>query len=335
MAMLQVSKRLSRIFESILGCSIELQMMDQIIAQEWNASDLIDLRANPSLSPKYIQNTEKTVFAFPIRQQNELLGLALVIGFKDASPQRLMMLAELMMMVLDYTVRQGNRGERLKMIEERMALLDANSNVIPLRPARFGRVIDMTDVISTEAPSSDNLVSPLITNPLLLISVPGFPVNRIAVEIHGLSKRWAMVGSEDLPAEIFNSREAIEQLGGLTLFIRDISTLTTNQQVVLGEFLGRAASEDTPHVIAGATESVEDLILNGRLVPHLSRLFTVSTLQSSGKTASEITKELVNASLQQIFEQTRLVAVEEHQVGENFIPFHAQYFNPDDVSTVH
>ena len=334
MAMPQVSKRLSRIFESILGCSIELQMMDQIIAQEWNASDLTDLRANPSLSPKYIQNIEKTVFAFPIRQQNELLGLALVIGFKDASPQRLMMLAELMMMVLDYSIRQGNRGERLRMIEERMALLDENSNVIPLRPARYDRVLRATEP-DMNSEENENLASPLITNPLLLISKPGFPVNRIAIEIHGLSKRWALVGSEDLPTEIFSTRESIEQLGGLTLFIRDISTLTTAQQTVLGEYLGRAASEDTPHIIAGATESVEDLVHNGKLLPYLSRLFTVSTLQSNGKSAAEITKELVNASLQQILEQTREEAVGEHQVGENFIPFHSQYFNPDDTSTVH
>jgi hypothetical protein len=139
-----------------------------------------------------------------------------------------------------------------------------------------------------------------------------------------------------LPAEIFNSRESLEELGGLTLFIRDVATLTTNQQLKLAEYLGRAASDETPHIIAGATESVEDLLHNGRILPYLSRLFTVSTLNtSSNKTAAQITTELVEASLQQIVSNTRTETVESHQVGENFIPFNAQYFNPDDQSTVH
>ncbi len=331
MAMLQVTKRLNRIFENILGCTLQFQPLDEIIADDWTTSDLIQLKGNANFSPKYIESKTKSSLGFPVRRDGVLLGLAVVLGFKDASSQRILLLAELMTMVLDYSIRHDERGDRLRLIEERMALLDENSNVIPLRPARYGRVLQVTE----SDVESESMVSPLITSPLLLISKPGFPLNRIAIEIHQMSKRWALVSVEDLPAEIFNSRESLQELGGLTLFIRDIATLTTSQQIKLAEYLARAPSEDTPHIIAGANEAVEDLIHNGRILPHLSRLFTVSTLQLSNKSADQVTKELINASLQQILEQTRDESRETHQVGSNFIPFNAQYFNPDDTSTVH
>jgi predicted Rossmann fold nucleotide-binding protein DprA/Smf involved in DNA uptake len=169
-----------------------------------------------------------------------------------------------------------------------------------------------------------------------LVSEAQFPVNRVAIEIHELSGRWAFVSVEDLPADVFANRESIEKLGGLTLFIRDIASLSTNQQLKLAEYLARAASDDTPHVIAASSLSVDDLIHQGRILPYLSRLFTVSTLNTtSNKSAAQITKELVEASLQQLVENARSATVSEHQVGENFIPFNAQYFNPDDQSTVH
>lgn len=331
MAMLQVTKRLNRIFESVLGCTIEFQAVEDIVVENWVASDLLDLKGDVSLSPKFIESTVSSSYGFPVRKGGIFLGLAIVAGFKDARPQRLLLLAELMTMVLDYSLRAGDRAERLRLIEERMALLDEASNVIQLRPARFGRVLELTDIPAESAP----IASPLITSPLLLVTTAAFPLNRIAIEIHEMSKRWALVNNGDLPAEIFESRESLQQLGGLTLFIRDIATLTTSQQLKLGEYLALAPSEDSPHIIAGANEPVEDLIHGGRLLPHLAGLFTVSVLQASNKSADQITRELVSASLQQILAQTRAASRHSHQVGDNFIPFNAQYFNPDDSSSFH
>lgn len=333
MATLQVSKKLSRIFENILGCTLELTMMNEVNFELWNAGDLLEFEEGSSLAPQYIHSKAMDAVAFPIRKQNEFLGLAVVRGFRDASPQRLMLLGQLMAMVLDYSIKAGDRNERLRMIEERMALLETNSNVIPLRPARFERVLQVTDA---EMTSSENVVTaPLMNTPLLLVSTPGYPLNRIAIEIHQISNRWAMVSVEDMPADIFESREKLEELGAMTLFIRDIALLTTNQQIKLAEYLGRAPSDETPHIIAGTTAPIEDLIHDGKLLPFLSRLFTTSEIKDTGKSASEISRELIQASLQQIAQQVREETVDSHQVGANFIPFNAQYFKPDETSTVH
>ncbi len=333
MPMHQITKRLNRIFENILGCQLEFQPVDNLSATVWDLSDLIELKGESTLAPKYIVCEATRSFGFPVRREETLIGLAVVHGFKDARPQRLLILAELMAMVLDYGVRTGDRNEKLRIIEERIAMLDQASNVIPLRPARYERVLQVTESF---VQNNSALVSPLLTSPLLLVSTTAFPLARVAVEIHQLSKRWAFVSVEDLPADIFNTRESLEQLGGLTLFIRDISTLTTNQQIKLGEYLGRAASAETPHVIAGANESIDDLVHNGKVLPYLSRLFTITALNtSSNKSAAQITTELVNASIQHLVSNAREETAESHQIGDNFIPFNAQYFNPDDTSTVH
>lgn len=333
MAMQQITKRLNRIFENVLGCKLEYVSTEDLSLVDWDFKDLTEMKGEASIAPKYIACKSTDSFGFPVRRENELMGLAVVHGFKDARPQRLLLLAELMMMVLDYGVRAGDRTEKLRIIEERMAEFVDSSNVIPLRPSRFEHVLQVTE---TEIEPADPLSSPLLDSPLLLVSEGQFPVNRIAVEIHEMSGRWAFVSAEDLPADVFNSRESIEQLGGLTLFIRDIGSLTTNQQLKLAEYLGRAASEETPHVIAGSSMSVDDLIHQNRILPHLSRLFTVSTLNTtSNKSAGQITKELIEASLQQLVSKTRSEVAESHQIGDHFIPFNSQYFNPDDTSTLH
>lgn len=333
----QITKRLNRIFENVLGCQLEFQPIDDVSMTDWDLADIQEMKGDSTLAPHYIVNQSGnavgTSFGFPVRREETLIGLAVVRGFKDARPQRLLILAELMTMVLDYGVRAGDRNEKLRIIEERIAMLDESSNVIPLRPARFERVLQVTESFVAE---TDSLTSPLLTSPLLLVSTAGFPLNRIAVEIHQLSNRWAFVSAEDLPTEIFNSRESLEQLGALTLFIRDIATLTTNQQIKLGEYLARAASDETPHVIAGSSQSIDDLVHAGKVLPYLSRLFTVTTLNTStNKSAAQITTELVNASIQQLVSHTRTNVAESHQVGDNFIPFNAQYFSPEDTSTVH
>lgn len=330
--MQQVTKRLNRIFENVLGCQLDYCSVDDISMVDWNLKDITELKGEVALSPKYVVCQTSDAFGFPIRRNNQLMGLAVVKGFKDARPSRLLTLAELMAMVLDYGVRAGDRSEKLRIIEQRMASFNDSSNVIPLRPARFERVLQVTELESPNEPAE----SPLLTSPLLLVADAAFPLNRVAIEIHELSKRWAFVSIEDLPADVLSSRESIEKLGGLTLFIRDISKLTTNQQLKLGEYLGRAMSDDTPFVIAGANESIDDLVHAGKVLPHVSRLFTVSTLNtSSKKTAAQITRELVDASLQQIVSNTRTNIADEHRVGDHFIPFNAQYFNPEDTSTVH
>jgi hypothetical protein len=168
--------------------------------------------------------------------------------------------------------------------------------------------------------------SPVITTPLLLETNSSFPLSRVAIEVHHISKRWAFLSADDLPADIFNSKEELAKLGGLTLFIRDLAALTTSQQTKLAEYLACEPSEDTPHVIAGVNENVVELENSGRLVVGLAKMFAISNIQETTKTTDQISKELIDATLQHIVARTR----ETHAYGEHFIPFNMQYFSSDD-----
>jgi len=235
-----------------------------------------------------------------------------------------MLLAELMTMMLESGLRQEDRKDKLRMIEERIAMLDETSNVIPLRPARYGRVLEVNDIdFEEETPKS-----PVTTAPLLLEATAAFPLQRIAIEIHQMSDRWAMVGAEDLPQEVFNSRESLKELGNITVFIRDLTRLTINQQLKLAEYLGTKPGADMPHVIAGINSDAEELIAAGALLPHLAQLFTLIKLQWSEKPSEMITRELINATIQHILASVR---ENSHAVGDDhFIPFHIQYFKNDE-----
>ncbi|RYZ77527.1 MAG: hypothetical protein EOP05_01470 [Proteobacteria bacterium] len=327
MAMTQLTKRLNRIFENVLGCKLVYQPSEEIAATQFASLDVTALKANLTEAPQYIEGLDGKTFGFPIHIRGSFSGLAVVENFENARPQKLMMLAELLTMVMENGIRQEDRKERLRLIEERLTLLDEDSNVIPLRPARFGRVLQVVD---TEM-QSEMGDSPIVTTPLLLETDASFPLSRVGIEVHHSSKRWAFLSVEDLPADIFNSKENLEKLGGLTLFIRDLSTLTTSQQTKLAEYLASEPSEDMPHVIAGINESAETLVQAGRLLPQLVQLFAVSSLQTTNKTAGQIAKELIDATLQHIMQKT----METHAVGEHFIPFNMQYFNSDETNSFH
>lgn len=327
MAMIEIVAKLNRILDGLMGCSLEFQPASDLSLDNWNESELLPFLENSrSEALQYIESVNGSQVAFPVNLQGRFAGLAVVNGWKDSKPRELLLLAELMTMMIEYSLSKEDRNERLRLIEERIQLMDESSNVIPLRPSQFSRVLQLTEPEIRPIRSK----SPLTSMPLLIETKPGFPLHRIALEVHNQSGRWAFVSAEDLPPDIFDSRKNLEQLGSVTLFIRDLSILTTNQQLKLAEYLAIKPSADMPHVIAGVNSPIQELENKRAVLQALLGLFCKSTLQWTEKSTEEITSDLVNASLRHILEQTR----ESHQVGSHIVPFHIQYFDPDH-STVH
>jgi hypothetical protein len=326
MAMTDLMTRINRIFDGLVGCQLEFQPASALNTAEWKPHDLEILRKNRATLPRFVESSEQNTIGFPINLHGAFAGLAVVRGWKDTRPRRLLQLAELFTLVLEAGFQQEERRDRLRLIEERLSVFDETSNVIPLRPARFGRVLQLIDT-NQLTPAQP---SPLTTLPLLIETSSGFPLNRVAIEIHNMSGRWAFIDAKDLPKDIFDSRENLEQLGAMTIFIKDITQLSESQQKKLAEYLSIKPNGDTPHVIAGAYEPVAELAASGRVLEQLLDLFCVSNLQWTDKTPEQVTVELINASLRHLLEQTR----ETHQHGEHFIPFHIQYLDPDQT-TVH
>jgi hypothetical protein len=326
MAMTELVTRINRIFESILGCRLEFKPAHALSSDDWKASDLDILRDKRAAPPKFVQSPQTGMFGFPVNVRGSFAGLAIVKGIENAKSRKLFHMAELFSLVLEAGLQQDERRERLQMIEERLHLMDEKSNVIPLRPARFGKVVELVDSTQLNAPSP----TPLTSLPLLIQTAESFPLNRVAIEIHGQSNRWAFVSIDDLPEDVFASREGIEALGSMTIFIKDIAALTAAQQQGLSEYLLTEPASEKPQVIAGANVPAEHLRAAGLVRGDLLDRFCISNLNSAGKTPQQVTSDFVSASLHQLLEKTR----EHHKTDDHIIPFHIKYFDSES-SLVH
>jgi hypothetical protein len=338
MARFDLLPKMNRILDGLMGCRLEFQPVDELDSDQWKSGDLKILRESRCGQPdwpRFLEGDSGRAFGFPINLKGNFAGLAVVKGWKGDRAQQLLLLAELLTLVLEQAAQQEDRRDRLRLIEERLLLIEEHSNVIPLRPARFGRVLQLTQDQVTRHQEMEiqepKRQSPLTSMPILIETKAGFPLHRLAVEIHQMSDRWALVGLEDLPPEVLDSRERLKELGSITLFIRDLAQLTPEQQIKLAEYLSTKPADDMPHVIAGlSTQEAEDENQPPRVMPHLMSLFCVSNLQWTEKTPEQVTSEFVSASLQHLLDRTR----ESVTHGEHFIPFHIQHLDSENP-TVH
>jgi hypothetical protein len=329
MALTVLVARIARIFRSLIGCEITFETAESLMTAddeargEWNSSDLTALQIGKT-PPIYIISASGNSYGFPVFCGGVFTGLAVTTNWENASPSKLIQLGDLIASTLENGVHQEEQRERLLVIEERLNLLredqNPSSNVIPLRPSHAGRSLHVTEI----KVALQGKPSPLTSTPILIETTPDFQLDRVALEIHQISQRWAFVNILDLPADILDSRESFEQLGGVTLFIRDIAKLNVNQQLRLAEYLAGDTSPDKPQIIAGINGSHADRAYTN-VLSHLVDLFCVASSEKSDKTPKQIALELVEASLRHILAQMP----ESHQVGEHIIPFHPQYFEPD------
>ncbi len=308
MVMNETVLKINRILEGLIGCSLEFHPSDSLTAEEWDRSELELLRGEEAEEkPEYLQSElAENSYGFPLNYLGTFAGLAVVRNLKNAKLRDLLRLAELITVALENSLEQEQRRANQVSIEA--------SNVIPLR--KGGEAV--LKVIDKETLETDPS-APLKSLSLLIETQPDFPLQRIAVEIHQLSGRWAMVGLEDLPKDVLDTRENLKEMGAMTIFIRDVASLKPEQQLRLAEYLAIKPSGDMPQIIAGIAPEAE--ILN-----HLRELFFCTQLDFTQKSSEEITSDLVKSSLQFILEKTReKVTVDERR----YVPFHIQHLDSE------
>src|SRR4051812_9087586 len=114
--------QMSRLFDNVLGCSLEFQSTDKIGNQMWSDEDLLSLNVPVTALPPYIESDTEDAFGFPVNLQGKFLGLMVVRGFKNANPKRLMILAELMSMTLASSHLQlEDHSDHTALMEKRIA----------------------------------------------------------------------------------------------------------------------------------------------------------------------------------------------------------------------
>ena len=310
MAMTEKIAKINRIIDGLMGCKLEFEPLQDLVQDQWNQEALSALSSEASPLPFYIEGRDQGRFGFPVCIEGTLAGLAVVEGFSQARPAQLINLAELVSLVLEYGLMHEERVEGLRALEERTILgQEKASNVIPLRPVRSLHP-DYSNVIEDFSSIRDVRPSSLTSTPLLIETKAGFPLHRIALEIHELSGRWAMFNIEDMPSDILNSREGLKELGAVTLFIRDLETLNVAQQLKLAEYLATQPSTEMPQVIAGLNGSTanpsETFGNSHHILPHLLSLFCISNLPWTAQTPDQVTREFISTSLHHLLQRCSL-----------------------------
>lgn len=320
--MSELVARLDGIFKGLFGVQLEYIAADQIQSADWDLAGLSAYLRNEIATPPFIRDITAKRIGLPIRCHGNFAGLAILVGGDTIDIQRVLELADLATAMLERELETNSNStvESLRQTEEHMELQRGHENVIPLRPARK-QVTTIRDDFEILQESDE--VYPLRS--MLISSSSGFPFQRVAFAIHAQAARWAFVSINDLPADAFDSIEAFQKLGAITVFIEDLACISPERQQKLVEFLHQEPSVESPLVIAAVTEEPDQLVAAGLLADGLRAKLVLLRLPWNPQDTDSAT---VRKTLRIVNEGRTLHA------ETRFVPFHADFLDPDQP-TVH
>ena len=319
--------KLKHIFTGLTDCQLEFVPDFAILSTQWNAQDLHLLRTNRADRPTYIQGDADGTFGFPVTLQGAFAGLVIISGWQGANPAQILQLAEFLTLVLESSFERSERATNLRTLHERLQLVDLQNNVVPLRPTRLREEFDIQKIYRLpEKPVSLDMALSKLS---LLIEIPdGFPLHRIAHEIHEMSARWAFVALENLAPDILESVDSLKALGGVTLYIANLGSLTATQQTHLAQYLAIQPTEEMPQIVAGLTMPIESARAEGRVLTRLLDSFCISRLDWTERTGKQVTSDLIDASLRFILERARESALMRFGMNVSPAPNNIYQFQP-------
>jgi Sigma-54 interaction domain len=329
--MLESITKINRILKGLMSCQLEFHPIETLERSDWNAHDLSLMSRSTDDRPQFIESESSRSFGFPVNIHGRFAGLAVVRDMKAAKHSQLIQLAELLTVVLECSLERESKSENLRLIQERLQVLGEETNVVPMRSLRLSRAALQVEDLPEKPVSIDHAIS---SQPLLIEVPEGFPLRRVALEVHQMSARWAFLALEHLAPGILGSREELKALGGITLYIEDLSKLSATEQEQLANYLATKPGEDMPQVIAGVFAPIESLRSHGALLPRLIDSFCVTRLNWTYRNGQQVTKDLVEASLRFIIERAREQALVPGDEGLRFLPMNVFQLR-NDSPTLH
>lgn len=267
--------KLDQILSGLTSCRLDFQSSELINSDDWNESELQRLMANEALGTKYINGKNPDILGVPVYMHGRFAGLAVVRGRIEGSPLNPASFAELLSTLIELRMTSETRSSALISFEERLRIQEGFSgNVTPIRPTRLSQVrawrnqLEENENRKTSKGQVNNI---RMTGPMLLEDMDPEDAKRVALNLHEISGRWAFLSISDLAPETFESTDSLHALGGVTLFIEDLSLVTTSQQIRLAELLSRSPSDDSPTIIACMSSEDRD-----KVMPHLLEMLQTS-----------------------------------------------------------
>lgn len=170
----------------------------------------------------------------PIVQEGMFLGLAKVPSVHDLPSTSIEAITEVVRLILEpalyrrYLDGQPTMGE-----------VDGESEQIHSEPAN-----------QEQSPKAVLLYS---TNPQR--------IQKVAVNLHETTERWAMLRYSDMKR--FGSVEEIQGLGRATIFVEDLLQLSPDELNVLSEFLKVSDTRIEPMILVGSTRTLHEINNSG------------------------------------------------------------------------
>lgn len=187
----------------------------------------------------------------PIVVQEQFLGAAIIPHGWELCEDKKKSVTQLVRMVLEPKLY----GEYLERRETNLQSLESSS-FSTTNLSLFAEEEDFDDEILAEPKN-------LITSLLHLQGHDNSLIKKVALQIHDFSARWAFVPFEDVSKELHSVMDLCN-LGGMTLFIQNVESLSEEHQSLLAEYSQSPRSLVEPLILTSSNLSLEKL--NSRLV---------------------------------------------------------------------
>jgi hypothetical protein len=122
---------------------------------------------------------------------------------------------------------------------------------------------------------SDSLqTKSLSTNILFLEGQKPFLFEKVALEIHDLSQRWASLRYSDIRSQVSSVKD-LHELGTVTVVIEDLTALNLEEQNLIADFIEDANITEDPLLLITSNVSANSLgsnpLIHPRLLPIIKR----------------------------------------------------------------
>ncbi len=261
-----VIDRLSILVDRRYKCKLDVKTVEQLTSQE------VDFYS--SYEANVIDVSEPSRAVFPILIQQGLAGVAEILDAEHLSGQDWTTLRDLIAMVLESVFMSSRQSEVLGALERQLASPE-DSNVVD-----YSRLKKRQREGQTEHRFDKDFSGKNTLQISFLIESNNFDdMQKMAVEIHEKSKRFAFLHFDQIDKDARNSSEKIKALGPVTLFISDIAKLSDKEIFAVVEYLKYRRGYDGPQFVSGTLRPTSELLNFGIVPSELVRLLSAAQLR--------------------------------------------------------
>lgn len=201
----------------------------------------------------------------PIQAEGNFLGTAVIPEARDLAEDKKSDIAQVVRMVLKPTLYNLYLERKENNLQQ---LADAQFSTENLQ--LFGEDLPSFDELlsdETVLSESDSSKAQLSSNLIHLDGTNVIMIKKAALQLHEMTHRWAFVPFNDVKDQLKTALD-ISKMGAMTIFTEEVSSLSTEDQALLLEYMDSPRSDAEPLIITSSRLSLAEL-RNSDLHPHL------------------------------------------------------------------